>query len=335
MGLQQEDTESVPQSEDTKHSDVPHLKEISRRKRQDEAPTYFVDVTAFLDYTGYQRFLERSHNDSMTCLSKIHEYFAFIFTGDPAVLPIPANNESMYQNLSFSLTGTVNAYTAIYSFWEFLNSSQGREMSYPYDHAMLFVGSDLWSPYPEPNNGITGLAAVGTLCRTDGTSSSVIEDLGDYFAMFTGAHELGHSLSALHDGMSPGCQADDFYLMAPLFTWSGEAKKLHPWRFSNCSVAEITTYVETLRNTSSGKMCLSDTLIAIGQVPDVSDRLLGQEYPPNQQCTLRYGQRSFDCRVHFLVHNSINIYMYIYIYWSHKLHVIIWHFVSVPYGEIF
>ncbi|XP_055899431.1 A disintegrin and metalloproteinase with thrombospondin motifs 2-like [Biomphalaria glabrata] len=323
IGLQQEDTESVPQSEDTKHSDVTLLKEISRRKRQDEAPTYFVDVTAFLDYTGYQRFLERSHNDSMTCLSKIHEYFAFIFTGidliyqewpatsfqirirltkiiifqDPAVLPIPANNESMYQNLSFSLKGTVNAYTAIYSFWEFLNSSQGREMSYPYDHAMLFIGSDLWSPYPEPNNGITGLAAVGTLCRTDGTSSSVIEDLGDYFAMFTGAHELGHSLSALHDGMSPGCQADDFYLMAPLFTWSGEAKKLHPWRFSNCSVAEITTYVETLRNTSSGKMCLSDTLIATGQVPDVSDRLLGLEYPPNQQCTLRYGQRSFDCRL--------------------------------------
>lgn len=37
-----------------------------------------------------------------------------------------------------------------------------------------------------------GLAFTSTLCRTDGKSVSVVEDLGGFQAVDTAAHELGH-----------------------------------------------------------------------------------------------------------------------------------------------
>lgn len=38
----------------------------------------------------------------------------------------------------------------------------------------------------------SGYAYIGTMCRTDGSSTSIIEDMSDYQSSNTAAHELGH-----------------------------------------------------------------------------------------------------------------------------------------------
>ncbi|KAH9498935.1 hypothetical protein Btru_005394 [Bulinus truncatus] len=281
----------------------------SRRKRQ-SISTYYVDVTAYLDYTCYSRFLKDALYDEVETLKKIQEYYAFIFSGiDLIYQNFEANNIHLRVNLnkvlifkssaSFQLfyiyyySYKVDTMSVLNNFTTFLNSTDGRDFSFPYDHAMLFVGSDLWTVSVD----ILGLAWVETLCRTDGVSSSVIEDMGDYSAIFTGAHELGHSLAANHDGVNNTCTYADRYLMSPSLSAPTDSTRQHPWRFSNCSVSSIVNYVTTLAFTPAGQTCLSDALSVVGDFPDVSNRLLGQEYPPDKLCQIRYGSSSYDCEI--------------------------------------
>uniref|UniRef100_A0A2C9KMM6 ADAMTS cysteine-rich domain-containing protein n=1 Tax=Biomphalaria glabrata TaxID=6526 RepID=A0A2C9KMM6_BIOGL len=83
--------------------------------------------------------------------------------------------------------------------------------------------------------------------------------------------------------------------MAPTSSWSTEATSQNPWRFSNCTVDYIVTFVTKLADTVDGQTCLSDTLPVHGDFPDVSQELLGQIYPVAEQCRLRYGGGSFNC----------------------------------------
>ncbi|KAH9488712.1 hypothetical protein Btru_059760, partial [Bulinus truncatus] len=230
----------------------------SRRKRQ-TISTYYVDVAAYLDYTCYSRFLTDALYDEVETLKKIQEYYAFIFSGiDLIYQNFEANNIRLRVNLNkvlifkssasfrlfyiYSYSYKVDTMSVLNNFTTFLNSTAGRDFSFPYDHAMLFVGSDLWTLSVD----ILGLAWVETLCRTDGVSSSVIEDMGDYSAIFTGAHELGHSLASDHDGVNNTCTYKDRYLMSPSLSKPTDSTRQHPWRFSNCSVASIYYYVTTL-----------------------------------------------------------------------------------------
>ncbi|CAL1548665.1 unnamed protein product, partial [Lymnaea stagnalis] len=70
----------------------------------------------------------------------------------------------------------------------------------------------------------------------------------------------------------------------------------NPWQFSSCSVGYFTSYIQTLMLTSRGQTCLTGRLPIDNSIPDVSGRLLGQQYSPDQQCQLIYGSRSYYCR---------------------------------------
>ncbi|KAH9490658.1 hypothetical protein Btru_045095, partial [Bulinus truncatus] len=284
------------------------------RSRRQSGSTYYVDVTAFLDYSCYRRFMAAAGYDEIEALSRIQEYYAFIFSGiDLIYQNFQASNIRLRVNLNkvlifkstnafklyylysnlYGYTNYVDTAAVLTNFTIFLNSTAGRDFSFPYDHAMLFVGSDLWIV----SGDILGLAWVKTLCRTDGASASVIEDTGDYSAIITGAHELGHSLAAHHDGENNTCLYKDRYLMASSDSVPTNINKMNLWRFSSCSIDSIVSYVKSLAYTARGKTCLSNALTVVGEFPDVSDRLLGQKFPPDQQCQLKYGSSSYDCKV--------------------------------------
>ncbi|KAH9490653.1 Metalloprotease mig-17 [Bulinus truncatus] len=299
---------------------------LSRSRRQ-SASTYYVDVTAFLDYSCYSRFMKDAYNYESNALSRIQEYYAFIFSGiDLIYQNFQASNIRLRVNLNkvliFKSTDTfklyyfynymyvtttkVNTEAVLSKFTLFLNSPAGRDFSFPYDHAMLFVGSDLRTE----NGNILGLAWVKTLCRTDGASASVIEDMGDYSAIITGAHELGHSLAANHDGENNTCNYIDRYLMASSDSVPTYSTRLNPWRFSSCSIDSIVSYLISLADTARGQTCLSDALTVVGEFPDVSDRILGQKFPSDQQCQFKYGSSSYDCNPY--LQNSTAELCYIY-----------------------
>ncbi|XP_059142199.1 spore coat protein SP96-like [Physella acuta] len=73
--------------------------------------------------------------------------------------------------------------------------------------------------------------------------------------------------------------------------------KLNPWKFSNCSASYFSGYVSTLLQTVKGTACLTTLLNQDSQIPDTSGQLLGQLYPPSEQCVMLYGNNSYDCRL--------------------------------------
>ncbi|KAH9496380.1 hypothetical protein Btru_012414 [Bulinus truncatus] len=288
----------------------------TRRKRQTIA-TYYIDVTAVLDYSRYSQFLDDASLNETVTGTKIQRVLRFLYlVGLTSFIKIlqPTMSvcvsilnkvlifktsasffELVYMSNVSAVTGKVDTGTVLSNLTKFLSSAAGRDFSFPYDHAMLFVGSDLWNG----DTNILGLAWVKTLCRSDGYSSSVIEDKGDYSAIMTGAHELGHSLASYHDGEGNNCTFDDGYLMASSNSAPTDSTRQHPWRFSNCSVSYILTFITSLASTTSGQTCLSDALAVVGDFPDVSNRLLGQLYPADKQCQFKYGGSSYKCKIKY------------------------------------
>ncbi|KAK0060318.1 A disintegrin and metalloproteinase with thrombospondin motifs 5, partial [Biomphalaria pfeifferi] len=296
-----------------------HGDRLKRSKRQSMS-TYYIDVSAFVDFNRYAISLRLKSDEEI--LKVIQQYYAFIFTGidliyqnfpaenlqlrvrlskvvvfkNASILPLTTKSQLVLSSLAAK--ETLDADNALKVFSNFLSTTTGRDLSFPYDHAMLFVGVDLvlmLGGIVRTATDITGYAYIATLCKTDGTSVSIVEDFADFTCIVTAAHELGHSLSAKHDGEENTCPWTDRYLMAPTSSWSTEATSQNPWRFSNCTVDYIVTFVTKIADTVDGQTCLSDTLPVHGDFPDVSQELLGQIYPVAEQCRLRYGGGSFNC----------------------------------------
>uniref|UniRef100_A0A2C9M8R9 Uncharacterized protein n=1 Tax=Biomphalaria glabrata TaxID=6526 RepID=A0A2C9M8R9_BIOGL len=152
--------------------------------------------------------------------------------------------------------------------------------------------ADLWIN----NREVKGISYFGRMCSDDGTSSSVVEDMGDYYCIYTTARALAVSMSATIDGVYNNCSSEDFYLMSNQFSNITDSSVLNPWKLSNCTIESIVMFISSLENTSSSRhACLLNTTVT--HVSDVSSRLLGQEIYPDKQCQLKYGKTSYDCQV--------------------------------------
>lgn len=285
-----------------------------RMRRQ--STVYYIDVVAVIDYGAYLRFLNSAISRS-EALEAIREYYSFVFNGmDLRYQNIPSINYRIRIRLTKVIVSetstasgfteqfrvsatpwdTVDALNALESFSEFAVGT-GADFLNPYDHSMLFTGYDLSS---RTSSGFTltttGLAYTSTLCRMDGKSVSVVEDHGGFQSIDTAAHELGHSLSAKHDGEENLCRSTDRYIMAGGSYPQTEANLLNPWQFSVCSANYFTTFINDETRTTRGQYCLNSPLTISASIPDVSDRLPGQEVSPDQQCAQIYGASSRLCR---------------------------------------
>ncbi|CAL1545370.1 unnamed protein product [Lymnaea stagnalis] len=268
-----------------------------------------VDVAAVVDYSVYLKFLTEAGNDRTAALQNIREYFAFIFNG------VDQRYQSININTGFHVylsqvfvaeTGStspladtshpnnfIDANEALEAFENFV-AQRAKDVVTSYDHAMLFTAYNLTDG---TNTNIAGFAYVSTLCRTDGSSVSVIEEMNDYESIIIAAHELGHSLSAQHDGDDNYCSSSDRYIMAAVTGTAETASTVyHPWQFSTCSVESFKSYLNQQLLTSRGVICLDGHPPMDNTIPDVSGRLLGQEIPPDQQCQATHGPDSRVCR---------------------------------------
>ncbi|WAR10432.1 MIG17-like protein [Mya arenaria] len=157
------------------------------------------------------------------------------------------------------------------------------------DHAMAFTGYDITSGSSGSDNA--GVAGLGTICSSE--STSLVEWRFDFITMATAAHELAHSLGAVHDGSGNTCSADDSYIMAPRNSPGLPASKgRHPWLFSTCSQKSFKQRVDLLD--AFGGNCL---LRAAGSSRiATTPRPMGKTYGADETCVNRYGAGSFVCR---------------------------------------
>uniref|UniRef100_K1QQE9 ADAM family mig-17 n=1 Tax=Magallana gigas TaxID=29159 RepID=K1QQE9_MAGGI len=142
-------------------------------------------------------------------------------------------------NKLVSSDGTqVSSSVALDAVTAWINNSKGIP---EHDHAMLFTRYDLTSGGSSSN---AGLAYLSGMCSDK--SVSVAEDQFDFTVLTTAAHELGHGLSAEHDGTGNSCNSADSYIMAAV---AGPVQNQNPWKFSTCSVNYFTTFINKLNQT--------------------------------------------------------------------------------------
>jgi hypothetical protein len=273
-----------------------------------------IDVAAVVDYIAYSRFLATSKSKN-EALQAIRLYYAFIFSGvdlrykgirNPQYpitvrlikLIISETAATSQFTLQFKVPNLnqTDTYKALDAFKLFSQGSSS--VLKPNDHAMLFSGYDLATVHTNGTvtNELGGLAFVSTLCRNDGSSTSIVEDLGPIqIVIGISAHELGHSFSASHDQAGNTCKEDDCFIMSPGGRPVTPTNKYNPWLFSNCSINYFMNYTTQTLKTSAGAACLLRQLNASG-VTDVSNRLPGQEYSVDQQCRMILGNSSYMCR---------------------------------------
>ncbi|XP_059157168.1 zinc metalloproteinase-disintegrin-like cobrin isoform X2 [Physella acuta] len=266
---------------------------------------YFADSVH--SYTCvWERFLHNTDNE--TAFQDLLEYYAFIFNGiDTRYKGIKSMDytinvllgsinileiDTLFKNEDTD--GHADAKNMLNTLAAFTISPWSIPFLY-YDHVMLFTGLDLFDKVTKTD--YLGISFNGSLCNKFGLSASVIEDKGDYSAMETATHELGHSLSANHDGEDNECKTEDRYIMAKGSLHENQGTELNPWLFSPCSIRSFTEHIGKLLKTFIGTVCLTTSLTTNYVFPNVSNRLLGQEIPPDHQCQLKHGNGSFYCKL--------------------------------------
>ncbi|KAH9499326.1 A disintegrin and metalloproteinase with thrombospondin motifs 7, partial [Bulinus truncatus] len=278
------------------------------RHKRDALTDYSIDVAAIVDYEVYRRFLTEADLRYNEALSNIREHYAFVFTGiDMLYQDISDNFRIRIRLCTVYVAATrsassfidehvnqnsLNVEDALFDLRRFI-AGNGRNIVGQYDHVMLFTGYDLYSSI---SHNAVDYAYIGTMCRNDGYSSSVIEGRKSLSLINTAAHELGHSLSAEHDGTKNLCRFEDRYIMAASNSAEDIYTMYHPWQFSSCSIKYFSDFLKRTADTSRGYTCLGFFLDVNSDIPDVTGRLMGQEVTPDQQCQQMYGSESYYCR---------------------------------------
>ncbi|XP_059142197.1 A disintegrin and metalloproteinase with thrombospondin motifs 6-like [Physella acuta] len=287
----------------------------NRRRKRQTKPDYYIDVVAMVDFGCWKIFLAKAASVRDDAISNIQKYFSLIFNGVDSlyhsitttnfilnvrlkkIIICETSDASPFTNNATTLAENyVDGYAGLSILADYVKSNE-EALFIPYDHVMLFIGYNLTNPNRSAD--LLGRAYRGYTCTAGGWSTSVVEEMGGYSSIHTAAHELGHGLSSNHDGDGNTCYSTDRYIMASSRNYTETPEtKLNPWKFSTCSASYFSGYVSTLLQTETGTNCLTTLLSKDPQIPDTSGQLqlLGQRYPPSEQCVMLYGNNSYDCR---------------------------------------
>ncbi|KAK0060350.1 snake venom metalloproteinase atrolysin-C [Biomphalaria pfeifferi] len=285
------------------HTSVSRRRIAERTRSRRQTPTYHVDIVAVVDFKAYSQFLSAAGNKTLA-LNDLRQYYSFIIAGVDLLYQgitsthfitrvhlikviVAETAETSDFTERFKQDNKIDADKSLNASSYYVSQS---EAVLPYDHVMVFTGFDL---VRDGNSGTIGLAYLSTMCEQDGSSVSIIEDLGDYSCISTSAHELGHSFSMFHDGEKNACSLTSRYIMAAYIVAPADATKLNPWRFSTCSLDAMKTFISTLM--TKREECLSVQLTVSSDVPQVGSNLPGLNISANDQCKISYGNHSFVC----------------------------------------
>eukprot|EP00105_Crassostrea_gigas_P008174 XP_011422649.1 PREDICTED: serine-rich adhesin for platelets isoform X2 [Crassostrea gigas] len=194
-----------------------------------------------------------------------------------------AETENLWTG-SASEENTIDSFQALDSFEAWRTSMLGSGSIPDHDHAMLFTRYDI-----ALNNqtDTTGLAYIGSICSSK--SLSLVEENFDFISSAIAAHELGHSLGATHEAVGNNTCPDDGYVMSAVVI--PRAGSTNPWRFSSCSMTQITNHINSLSSN-----CLLQETSTAEALQDYTYSSIGQMYTADKQCELSIGDGSVICR---------------------------------------
>ncbi|XP_063412645.1 A disintegrin and metalloproteinase with thrombospondin motifs 20-like [Mytilus trossulus] len=292
------------------------LKIDSRKRHKRAAGAYRLELLIVVDYSIYQYWYDKSTKSTHAekdeeSIATIRQFYAFIINGMDAMYK---NIQTTSYSISIEFAGIIIAQTPSDSSWtetikitsvspyqvdssdaltNFKNWVQSTSGSLPgHDHAMLFTRYDLTSGGSTSN---AGLAYMGAVCTNIG--QSIVEDHFNFVMLTVAAHELGHSLSASHDGEGNGCSFSDAYIMASSSSpqTPGSAIATNPWKFSSCSTNYFTAYIDTLETNSANCMLSLSPGFNATALSEFGNDVAGQIYDAHAQCENIVGPGSYLC----------------------------------------
>ncbi|XP_061188053.1 uncharacterized protein LOC133196136 [Saccostrea echinata] len=276
-----------------------------RHKRS--GTVYTVELFLTIDYSIYKFWYEQNSNITSSgerrnaAINDIKHYYAFLVNGvDARYKNLPASTYTisvifagMYiAETAASWTGSMDSQNKLDAIsageaFESWRTSQLKSNSIPdHDHAMLFTRYNLAM---QNQTGATGFAYVSSMCSSG--SISLIEEKFDLISYTIAAHELGHSLGATHEGVGTNTCPDEGYVMSAVSR--PHVKSTNPWKFSSCSVTQITNYINSLQSN-----CLLQETSSVDRnsLHSFESTPLGQIYQIDQQCMLSFGSGALICR---------------------------------------
>ncbi|XP_076089309.1 uncharacterized protein LOC143059659 [Mytilus galloprovincialis] len=276
-----------------------------------------VELLIVCDYAIYNYWLGQSEASTPSeketeALTSVRQYYAFVLNGMDAmykniqttdytisvlfagiVIAQTPNDAPWTESIknTASSPNTVDSLAALNKFtaWIQANSSHLPER----DHSMLFSRYDL--SY-NGNNGNAGLAFTGAICSVQ--SQSIVQDEFNFIIITVAAHELGHSLSAQHDGYENSCDVNGAYIMASSSSPQQGTTATHPWIFSTCSTDYFRSQIDELELSGESNNCmktLGSNFDPTALTP-YDQSLAGQVYDADAQCSHIYGDGSNMCR---------------------------------------
>ncbi|XP_071096145.1 uncharacterized protein, partial [Haliotis cracherodii] len=162
------------------------------------------------------------------------------------------------------------------------------------DHIIVFTAYDLFREEENRNTtDLLGYAYVGTICKTPYNSVSAVEYTDNLVDdMLVTTHEVGHALSARHDGeYNNKCNSTYKYIM----TGSGYSRTHvldhnNYYVFSTCSLHYFQTFIQGIltNGTNTQKQCLQ-TSLEPASVTNITGTMPGQLYDVHAQCQMMFG----------------------------------------------
>ncbi|ESP02310.1 hypothetical protein LOTGIDRAFT_238037 [Lottia gigantea] len=267
-----------------------------------------VEVLVVIDNSIYRYYMKKSRNKERVALARIRRYYGMVFAMvDQRFQTIKDDEMSITVKISgFHIAKSrlesawleyvvewgkgrteakVDANTALKRFQKWLRI---QDTIPKHDHAMVFTRYLLVT---RGTVEVGGMAFVDSICQTkEGSSSSIVVDMGDFQCVKVATHELGHSLGAGHDGdgKSADCPPDHNYVMAPQNSNLKSTLK-NAFLFSPCSIRQIKALIRS----EKGK-CVQDIPVIHYQY-NLARRPPGQIYNAGNQCKLIFGPKSGFC----------------------------------------
>ncbi|VDI42692.1 Hypothetical predicted protein [Mytilus galloprovincialis] len=290
---------------------VPH-NNANRKKRA--TGNYQIELLMVVDYSAYQFWLSEKNNNVNAALEAIRQFYAYMIKGidlryknipgvsftmdiktaglyilqDAASAQFTENNT----DCQASSRCTLDSGTTLAAFQNWIQT-QGSGIP-AHDHAMLFTRHDITLL---DSSNATGYAYLGAMCTDQ--SVSIVEEDFNFISQTIAAHELAHSLSAVHDELDNTCLSARHNIMAAVSQAISGSTSTNPWKFSSCSGQEINTRINTIE--SSGNNCLSTTISSNHNILDsYLTKPIGQSYTADQQCKMAFGVSSFVCRLPYV-----------------------------------
>ncbi|XP_048245128.1 uncharacterized protein LOC124114974 isoform X2 [Haliotis rufescens] len=179
------------------------------------------------------------------------------------------------------------------------------------DHIIVFTANDLFIVAKTgQTRNLLGYAYVGTICETPNYSVSAVEYTDNLVDdMLVTTHEVGHALSAWHDGeYNNACNSTHEYIMTGSgYSTTHVLDHNNYYVFSTCSSRYFQTFIQGIltNGTNAQQQCLQ-TSLEPASVTNITGTMPGQLYDVHTQCQMMFGP-GFVLRSDIDIGNSENI----------------------------